>query len=79
MTFKIKVNNVASALEKAKQAFKKTGGSFSGDNIKGEFSGKGVSGRYSVLTGGEVLVIIDKKPFFAPDNMVEEKIKKFFA
>jgi len=79
LAFKIKVNDVKSALEKVKKAVKGTGGSFSGDNIKGEFSGKGVSGRYSVLSGGEVQIIIDKKPFYAPESMVEGEIRKFFS
>lgn len=78
-SFDIEVGNVAAALEKAKRAIDAEGGDLDGDTSSGTFSGKGVYGSYSAVSGGKVRVTITKKPFYAPDGIIESKVREFFA
>lgn len=77
-SFNMKLNDVSSAIEKAKNAVKSNDGSFDGDNSNGSFSAKRVKGNY-VITGNEARITITDKPIIYPKNMVEKEIRKFFG
>ena len=69
-------------LNKAKAAIEKQGGNFNGDDQSGSFDvtamGNTVSGSYTV-TGNDLAIIIDHKPFFIPCEMVENFLKSKLA
>jgi len=50
---------------------------FSGDHKSGEFSGKGIEGRYGI-NGDNLTIHIDKKPALIPWAMIESKVREFF-
>jgi hypothetical protein len=65
-------------LDKAKATIEKQGGNFTGDELSGNFditlAGNTVKGSYTV-TGNELTIIIDTKPFFVPCDMIESYLK----
>jgi hypothetical protein len=65
-------------IRKAKNAAGQSGGVFVGDERKGSFSTKEVAGSYEI-SGGYALITMTKKPFIAPWNLVEAKVREFFA
>ena len=65
-------------IERAKRAAADAGASFTGDAADGNFSGRGVEGRYHV-EGESVAVTIDKKPRMAPWGVIESLLSKFFS
>ena len=78
ITFSInKPSNITAALSKVSATIKNSGGSFSGNENSGRFSGSGVEGKYDV-TGNYIKITITKKPFFYPESVVENEIRKYF-
>jgi len=65
-------------LAKVRAAVKEGGGSFDGDATSGTFAGSGVTGKYSV-SGTDIVVTIQKKPFVIPGFLIESKVREFFA
>ncbi len=67
---------------KAKGAIEKAGGTFAGNDAKGDFvvptpAGQ-VKGTYEV-TGQTFTVHITDKPFVVPTSMIEAQVRKFLA
>jgi hypothetical protein len=65
---------------KARGAIEKAGGTFTGDDSKGDFvvatpAGK-VKGNYAV-TGQSFAVNITDKPFIVPGSAIEAQVRKF--
>ena len=71
-----KPNNLSAVLRQTGQKIRNSGGSFSGDETSGFFSGSGVEGRYSV--GNNIFITITKKPLIAPQSMIISKITEYF-
>ena len=65
-------------LAKARKAVESQGGNFSGDQGSGTFDvsvfGNLIAGSYTV-TGNELNIIIDKKPFMIPCSAIEGFLK----
>lgn len=77
--FKIPFTGSAeTVLNKAKSAVQSQGGNFSGDSNAGNFSvsvfGNDIKGSYTV-SGSELNIVIDSKPFFVPCNAIESFLK----
>lgn len=70
--------SVTEILLKAKRTVESQGGSFTGDENKGNFSvtifGNSVIGSYSV-SGEELNIDISEKPFLVPCSMIENFLK----
>lgn len=72
-----KPQNIKNALINARQKIINSGGSFSGDENSGKFSGMGVDGIYTV--GNSVIEItITKKPPLYPTAAVKSAIENYF-
>ena len=72
---------IKTTLEKLGQALAKIDevGTSSFDGSDGEFSVKGVSGRFDFSKAtGLLQIIIDDKLFLVPMEMIETEVKKFF-
>ena len=69
--------DTTSLLQRAKSAVTNAGGTLRGDTNSGDFSGKGVEGRYEVK-GQTVHVTITKKPVIVPDSTIESQLRSFF-
>ena len=67
----------AERLERAKAAAYKAGIEMEGDLKSGTFGGMGVGGKY-VVDGETLAVTVTDKPFFFPEEMIHDKIRKFF-
>jgi hypothetical protein len=83
MQFSLKVKgSVADALTRARRAVEEAGGTLTGDESGGQFSGKSpigsIAGRYSVVDG-EVKVTITQKPFLVPESSLMAKVREYFA
>ena len=69
----------ASIVNKAKTAVTSQGGNFQGDEGSGQFKlsvfGATIGGSYTI-TGQELQVIIDDKPFLVPCSTIEGYLKK---
>jgi len=78
-SFEVKVKNVSQAIAKAKAAVESNGANFEGDNQKGEFWGKKMgmelSGSY-VVGIDAIKITIDKKPFWASEEMIKREVEK---
>ena len=65
-------------LDKAKKAVEKQSGSFTGDTSVGDFSvaffGQEIVGTYNV-TGNDLNIVIESKPFMVPCNAIESFLK----
>ena len=70
--------DTAPILEKAKQAVEKQSGTFTGDENSGNFSvsffGQSIAGGYTV-SGSELNIVIDDKPFMVPCSAIESFLK----
>lgn len=82
-TFTIPFSGSAdSVLEKAKNAVEKQSGTFTGDTSQGNFSvsffGQEIAGGYTV-TGNDLNIIIDSKPFMVPCSTIESFLKSQVA
>ncbi len=77
-TFPIPANRSATELlEKAKAAGKSKRIAFTGDEKAGRFQGV-AEGTYTV-DGGQLTIVVDKKPAFVPWMMIESALKDLFA
>jgi hypothetical protein len=69
----------AQVIAKAKAAVEKQGGSFIGNEIKGDFGvsliGKSVKGNYTI-TGQQLNITITDKPFIVPCSTIESFLKQ---
>ena len=80
MAFSFQINrpeNIGRTLSAVERSVRDGGGSFSGNEHNGYFSGRGVNGRYSV--GDKITITITKKPMFASDSMVKSTITDYFT
>ena len=80
MAFSFEINrpeNIGKTLSSVERTVRGGGGSFSGNEQSGYFSGKGVNGSYSV--GDKIIITITKKPMFASDSMVKSTIIDYFT
>lgn len=72
---------IQTTLEKVNEALSKIGevGEVSVNGSAGNFSAKGVEGRFNFDQEDEILtIVIDDKPWLASNSMIESEIKKFF-
>lgn len=69
--------NIKSTLISAKQKIITSGGTFSGDEQSGRFSGKGVDGIYSAGSSS-IKITITKKPMMYPITSVKSAIENYF-
>ncbi|MDB5197296.1 MAG: hypothetical protein JWP88_1667 [Flaviaesturariibacter sp.] len=69
-------------LAKAKAAVQKQGGTFTGDTNSGQFGvsvfGNDIAGSYTV-TGNNMNIVIDSKPFLVPCSAIEGFLKSQIA
>jgi hypothetical protein len=79
-TFKIPLNgrSPSELIGKAKNAAAQSGAVFVGDERNGSFSTNEVAGSYEI-NGGYALITMTKKPFIASWNLVEARVREFFA
>ncbi len=70
--------NAADTLNKAKNAVEKQTGHFTGDTEQGQFDvsffGQEIRGSYTV-TGNDLNIVIDVKPFMVPCSAIESFLK----
>ena len=68
----------ATVLDKAKSAVEKQAGNFTGNTEKGDFNvtffGQEIKGSYTV-SGNELLIDIESKPFMVPCSAIESFLK----
>lgn len=68
--------------QKAKKSVESQGGTFTGDTNGGSFElsifGNSISGGYTV-SGNELNVVIEEKPFLVPCSMIESFLQKQLA
>ena len=72
----IKPKNLSQTLAQTSKSIKNGGGTFSGDEKSGSFSGNGVKGTYTV--DDQISITITEKPFLAPESLVKSKIEEYF-
>jgi len=72
-----KPQDIKKALLSTKQKIAISGGTFSGDEKSGRFSGKGVEGIYSVGDRA-IKIIITRKPPLYPESSVKNAIGDYF-
>jgi len=74
--------DAAVIMGKAKSSVESQGGNFTGDTQSGNFSlsifGNSIAGTYSV-TGQELNIVIDEKPFLVPCSAIESFLKQKIA
>jgi len=76
-SFKIpKPKNLSQVLVQTSKTVRDGGGTFSGNEEYGSFSGNGVKGTYAV--GDQISITITEKPFLAPESLVKSTIANFF-
>ena len=71
-----KPKNLSQVLVKTSKTIRDGGGTFSGDEKSGNFSGSGVKGTYAV--GDQISITITDKPFLAPESLVKSTITDYF-
>ena len=87
--FTVKVKDVSKAIKKAREGFKKKGGTFKGDDTKGTYkiSGDGfLSGKYTVegsysVSGKDVTIknkLTADRPIVVTCKAAEEKMREYF-
>jgi len=72
-----KPENIKSALSETRKKITGSGGSFSGDEESGKFSGKGVDGIYRVGDSA-IIITITRKPALYPASAVRSAIEDYF-
>jgi hypothetical protein len=72
-----KPQDISQAVQTVRSSIQEKGGTFSGDEQQGNFSSKGITGRYQVSE--MVNVAISEKPFVVPNSLIESEIKKYFG
>lgn len=69
-------------LNKAKQQIVASGGSFNGDSLKGNFSGRtpigSIEASYAIMEN-ELVISIDKKPLLVSCRQIEQALASSFA
>lgn len=83
-TFTITTKDELSAtLKRVETTITSKGGQFSGDTRTGNFAGTTpigmVKGQYTVLNDKDIEITITDKPFLAPQSIIENKIRDYFA
>ena len=68
--------DVNKALLKTAKLIRDNGGTFSGDETSGCFSGNGVYGNYKISEN--IKITITDKPFIYSKSLVEERIRSYF-
>jgi len=77
-TFEIsKPQNIKNTLISTKQKIIKSGGTFSGDENSGRFSGKGIDGNYKIGES-KIMITITRKPALYPASAVKSAIENYF-
>ena len=69
--------NMTQAVQIVKAGIEESGGTFSGNEQRGNFRAKGITGQYSV--SDMVSVTITDKPFIIPNSVIEREVKIFFG
>lgn len=76
-------DELAATLKRVETTITSKGGQFSGDTRSGTFAGNTpigvVKGRYTVLSDTDIEITITDKPFLAPQSIIENKIRDYFA
>ena len=70
--------DIKKAVVTTRQKIISSGGTFSGDEKSGEFSGRGVEGNYKAGSDA-ILITITKKPAFYPVAAVKSAIADYFS
>jgi len=65
-------------LPEAKKLAAQHGGKIEGDSNSGTFTGKGVSGSYTI-SGNKITVLIGKVPPFVTEKRIMEEVGTYFA
>ena len=81
MAFSFEIPKPADIKKTAASTKKKiidSGGTFSGDEKSGIFSGRGVEGNY-IVESSVILITITKKPVFYPVAAVKSAIEDYFS
>ena len=69
--------DAGAAVAKFKATAEKNDVLLNGDHRAGQFSGKGIEGRYDI-SGDDLTIIIEKKPLLIPWALIEAKVREFF-
>jgi len=72
-----KPQNISQVIETVRSGIVRKGGTFSGDEQKGNFKANGITGQYKV--SNIVNVTIQEKPFVIPNSLIENEIKNYFG
>jgi hypothetical protein len=72
-----KPKDIKKTLVSTRQKITGGGGTFSGDDKSGRFSGRGISGIYTI-GASSVKINITKKPFIYPESSVKSAIADYF-
>ncbi|MCL1859366.1 MAG: hypothetical protein FWF92_09050 [Oscillospiraceae bacterium] len=72
-----KPQNIKSTLITTRQKIINSGGTFSGDDQSGKFTGKGVEGIYRVGNSA-IIITITQKPALYPAAAVKSAIENYF-
>jgi len=73
----VKPQNISQAIETVRSRIEDKGGTFNGDEQKGDFKASGITGQYKV--SNMVNVTIQDKPFVIPNSLIENEVKIFFG
>jgi len=68
--------NLSAKLSQIKAAAAAKSVHFSGDLSRGQFSGMGLSGTYSV-SGSTIIISVETKPFFVSWEYIESQLRTF--
>ncbi|MDR2597117.1 MAG: DUF4384 domain-containing protein [Treponema sp.] len=72
-----KPQNIKDAIETVRSGIESKGGTFNGDEQKGDFKASGIAGQY--LVSDLVNVTISEKPFVVPNSLIANEVKNFFG
>lgn len=76
-------DSLKETLNRVKQTITSKGGTFTGDTTQGEFAGVTpvgkVKGKYSIVNGKDIEIVITDKPFIAPMSVIEDRVRNYFA
>ena len=76
--FQMTVTNVKEKIIQIKEKMTQNSMHFEGNEKTGSFKGSGIEGTYEIKKN-QVLVLINKKPFYIPESLVESKFKDYFS
>jgi hypothetical protein len=72
-----KPQDINRAVQTVRNSIQEKGGTFSGNEQQGNFSSKGIAGRYQISE--MVSVTISEKPIVVPNSLIESEVKKYFG